>query len=29
MTFFTQLEFKNKYNQDVENWQIEIACELI
>lgn len=29
MTFFTQLEFKNKYDQDVENWQIEIACELI
>ena len=29
MTFFTIDEFKNKYNQDVENWQIEIACEII
>ena len=29
MTFFTIEEFKNKYNQDVENWQIETACEMI
>ena len=29
MTFFTIQDFKNKYNQDVENWQIEVACEMI
>lgn len=29
MTFFTIEEFKNKYNQDVELWQIENACEMI
>ena len=29
MTFFSQLEFKNKYNLDVENYQIEMACEMI
>lgn len=29
MTFFTIQEFKNKYNQDVANWQIEVACEMI
>ena len=29
MTFFSQLEFKNKYNKDVENYQIEMACEMI
>lgn len=29
MTFFTQAEFKTKYNIDVENWQIEAASEMI
>ena len=29
MTFFTIKEYKDKYNQEVENWQIEIACEMI
>ena len=29
MTFFTIQEFKDKYNQDVSNYQIEIACEMI
>lgn len=29
MTFFTSKEFKGKYNQDVETWQIEMACEMI
>ena len=29
MTFFTQKEFKDKYSQDVELWQIEMASELI
>lgn len=29
MTYFTQEEFKSKYNQDVEIWQIENACEMI
>ena len=29
MTFFTIQEYNNKYNQEVENWQIEIACEMI
>ena len=29
MSFFTIEEFKNKYSQDVEQWQIETACEMI
>ena len=29
MTFFTQAEYKSKYNQDVELWQIEASCEKI
>lgn len=29
MTFFTIQEYKNKYNVDVAEWQIEIACEMI
>ena len=29
MTFFTIQEFKQKYNQDVELWQIEASCEKI
>lgn len=29
MTFFTVEEFKNKYSQDVQVYQIEIACEMI
>lgn len=29
MTFFTIQEFKQKYSQDVEQWQIEMACEMI
>jgi hypothetical protein len=29
MTFFTIEEFKEKYNQDVQDYQIEIACEMI
>ena len=29
MTFFTIQEFKNKYNEDVALWQIEVACEMI
>jgi hypothetical protein len=29
MTFFSTQEFKNKYNLDVENYQIEMACEMI
>ena len=29
MTFFTQKEFKDKYNIDVENYQIEMASEMI
>lgn len=29
MTFFTIQEYKNKYSQDVSNYQIEIACEMI
>jgi hypothetical protein len=29
MTFFTQEEFKTKYSQEVAEWQIEIACEMI
>jgi hypothetical protein len=29
MTFFTQDEFENKYNLEVEDWQIEMASEMI
>ena len=29
MTFFTIQEFKNKYNLDVVNYQIEMASEMI
>lgn len=29
MTFFTQEEFNEKYEQEVAEWQIEIACEMI
>ena len=29
MTFFTIQEFKTKYNIDVENYQIEMASEMI
>lgn len=29
MTFFTIQEFKNKYNIDVQNYQIEMASEMI
>ena len=29
MTFFTIKEFKDKYSQDVNNWQIEASCEMI
>jgi hypothetical protein len=29
MTFFTIEEYNSKYNQEVENWQIEVACEMI
>lgn len=29
MTFFTQNEFKTKYNIEVEKWQIEMASEMI
>ena len=29
MTFFTQEEFENKYNIEVEDWQIEMASEMI
>ena len=29
MTFFTIKEFQNKYSQEVAEWQIEIACEMI
>ena len=29
MTFFTVQEFKNKYNKDVQQWQIEMASEMI
>ena len=29
MTFFTQKEFKDKYNLDVEVYQIEMASEMI
>lgn len=29
MTFFTIEEFNEKYSQEVEQWQIEVACEMI
>ena len=29
MTFFTIQEFKTKYNKDVADYQIEMACEMI
>ena len=29
MTFFTIEEYNNKYSQTVENYQIEMACEMI
>lgn len=29
MTFFSTQEFKDKYNLEVENYQIEMACEMI
>ena len=29
MTFFTIQEYKSKYDEDVELWQIETACEMI
>lgn len=29
MTFFTIQEYKDKYEVDVANWQIETACEMI
>jgi hypothetical protein len=29
MTFFTQNDFKEKYDIEVEKWQIEMACEMI
>ena len=29
MTFFTIEEFENKYSQEVQEYQIEIACEMI
>lgn len=29
MTFFTKEEFKLKYSQDAEDYQIETACEMI
>jgi hypothetical protein len=29
MTFFSIQEFKDKYNEDVSNYQIEMACEMI
>lgn len=29
MTFFTQNEFEAKYNIEVEDWQIEMASEMI
>ena len=29
MTFFTSNEFNTKYSQTVENYQIEMACEII
>lgn len=29
MTFFTIQEFKQKYNEDVSQWQIEMSSEMI
>ena len=29
MLFFTPQEYNEKYEQEVANWQIEIACEMI
>lgn len=29
MTFFTIQEFKSKYNLDVQQWQVEMASEII
>ena len=29
MTFFTKEEYNTKYNTQVENYQIEMACEII
>ena len=29
MTFFTIEEFNQKYSQEVQQWQIEVACEMI
>jgi hypothetical protein len=29
MTFFTKEEFNEKYSQEVQDYQIEIACEMI
>lgn len=29
MTFFTIQEFKSKYNLDVQQWQVEMASEMI
>ena len=29
MTFFTKQEFNQKYSQTVEDYQIEMACEII
>ena len=29
MTYFTKEEFKSKYDLDVQDWQIENACEMI
>ena len=29
MTFFTQEEFDDRYDLSVEEWQIEMACEMI
>ena len=29
MTFFTIEEYENKYDVEVANWQIEIACQMI
>lgn len=29
MTFFTIEEYENKYSQEVQEYQIEIACEMI
>ena len=29
MSFFTIEEFNQKYSQEVEQWQIETACEMI